>query len=91
MIEQKYPGTVDKISECIETYKQQRFGQIVCNYIAPDYRWSPCRQSQDVMHVLFHELDMDPFFEESEDTMKRLNTVDFSVAQFFLEKEDDVK
>lgn len=60
------------IEECIESFPLQRFGQIICNYVCPDYR------SQDVSSITSHIMesifpsDPDPFFEESKTTFKRL-------------------
>lgn len=52
-------------------YPQQRAGQIVCNYICPDYRWEPSKDSQRIMLSLFN-IKYDPFFEESTETLERL-------------------
>lgn len=66
---------VDKfplIKEKIDSYPEQRFGQIMCNYICPDYR------SQNISSLTTHIMESifpgnpDPFFEESVTTLKRL-------------------
>ncbi len=46
----------------------QRFGQILCNYVYPDYR----DVKYPIMKYLFPG-NPDPFFEESEVTLKRLH------------------
>lgn len=58
--------------ECIEKYPQQRFGQIMCNYIIYDYRnLDPSELTIALIEYLFPE-KYDPFFEESEETYHRL-------------------
>lgn len=53
-------------------FPQQRAGQIICNYICPDYRDQiNSVETQAIMNFLFPE-DPDPFFEESVVTLKRL-------------------
>lgn len=53
-------------------FPQQRTGQIICNYICPDYRDSISSvATQALMGFLFPE-DPDPFFEESTTTLNRL-------------------
>lgn len=75
IIKATYPEMTDKFSlikEKIDTYPEQRFGQIMCNYICPDYR------SKDVSSLTVHIMESifpgnpDPFFEESITTLKRL-------------------
>lgn len=46
---------LDILSAFVESFPDQRFGQIICNYFLPEYR------------------EKDPFFEESKDTLERLN------------------
>lgn len=54
-------------------YSQQRAGQIICNYICPDYRsLESCTNTKLIMDSLF-PISMDPFFEESSETYKRLS------------------
>lgn len=54
-------------------YPQQRAGQIICNYICPDYRsLEPCTNTRLIMDSLF-PINMDPFFEESSETYNRLS------------------
>ena len=56
----------------IEKYIHQRFGQIICNYICPDYRDRDVSTvTQNIMKDWF-DIDYDPFFEESVDTLNRL-------------------
>lgn len=54
-------------------YPQQRAGQIICNYICPDYRNKEVSVStKTIMEALFPD-NPDPFYEESEVTLKRLS------------------
>ena len=54
-------------------YPQQRAGQIICNYICPDYRNKEVSVSTKIiMEALFPD-NPDPFYEESEVTLKRLS------------------
>lgn len=54
-------------------YPQQRAGQIICNYICPDYRNKEVSTiTKIIMETLFPG-NPDPFFEESEVTLKRLS------------------
>lgn len=58
--------------DCIKSHPQQRFGQIICNYLLPDYRnESPGKGTPEIMNYLFPN-NPDPFFEESEETYKRI-------------------
>lgn len=60
------------IQEHIDEYPQQRFGQIICNYIFPDYRDSdPSVETKAFMNAIFPN-DPDPFYEESVETYNRL-------------------
>lgn len=53
-------------------YPQQRAGQIICNYICPDYRNKEVSTiTKIIMETLFPG-NPDPFFEESEATLERL-------------------
>lgn len=54
-------------------YPQQRAGQIICNYICSDYREKEVSaKTKLIMQTLFPD-NPDPFFEESEVTLKRLS------------------
>ena len=58
-----------------EEYPQQRAGQIICNYICPDYRsQSISTETNTILETLFPG-NPDPFFEESITTLKRLKTI----------------
>lgn len=62
----------DTFKKAAELYPKQRAGQIITNYFCPDYRSlivSP--ETQNIMDKLF-SIDFDPFYEESVDTLKRL-------------------
>lgn len=62
----------DDIKELIEIFPQQRFGQIITNYICPDYRdQEPSEFTQQLMGKWF-DISFDPFFEESQETYERL-------------------
>lgn len=55
-------------------FPQQRAGQIVCNYICPDYRDAVSSvETQALMNFLFPE-NPDPFFEESVATLERVKS-----------------
>ncbi len=55
-----------------EQHPQQRAGQIICNYMCPDYRDpNPSKDTQMIMEFFFPG-NPDPFFEESYVTLKRL-------------------
>lgn len=56
-------------------FPQQRAGQIICNYICPDYRsQSISTETNTILETLFPG-NPDPFFEESITTLKRLKTI----------------
>lgn len=62
------------IDEWIEKFPDGRFSQIICNWVCPDYRDdNPSLTSSVIMETLFPG-DLDPFFEESEVTLKRLTS-----------------
>lgn len=63
-----YPG----IKVLIDHYPDQRFGQIICNYVCPDYRINTTMFSSVFMKLIF-PIDYDPFFEESIETLERLS------------------
>lgn len=68
-------GTAILFSEffkCLsEEYPQQRAGQIICNYICPDYRFQNIsEETKTIMETLF-PINFDPFFEESTITLER--------------------
>lgn len=65
-------GICDKIEECIETYPQQRFGQIICNYICWDYRDKVLSDFTKIFMSNVFPIDFDPFYEESSETYERL-------------------
>lgn len=60
------------LKNLIEEYPDQRFGQLVCNYVCPDYRSGNI--SNDTLEFLdaFFDIRFDPFFEESSETYERL-------------------
>ena len=61
-----------KFEDLAKQYPQQRAGQIICNYICPDYRdESPNIVTKQITEGLFPG-NPDPFFEESYETLKRL-------------------
>lgn len=70
-LEEKFAlGT--KLAELANKFPDQRAGQIVCNYICPDYRsGNPEQPTTEIMETVFPN-DPDPFFEESIETLMRL-------------------
>lgn len=71
--DKKTANRVDEtLYDCINDYPEQRFGQIFTNYIYPDYRSRTEPAMNMIIDVLFYGVEMDPFFEESEDTYHRL-------------------
>lgn len=69
----QYKHLWQPITQCIEGMPQQRFGQIICNYILPDYRCSfPSDITKDFMTRVF-PINQDPFYEESYATLKRIS------------------
>lgn len=76
ILKDKYPKykTYDLILDYINAAPQQRFGQIICNYIYRDYRdMYPSDKTKDFMSIVFPN-NPDPFFEESKETYERLST-----------------
>jgi hypothetical protein len=65
-------GCSEHIKELVEKYPQQRFGQIICNYIYPEYRTTEDEDTLKFMKKYF-DIPYDPFFEESSETYNRLN------------------
>lgn len=64
----------EDISEWIEKFPDGRFGQIICNWICPDYRdGDPSWDTIIIMELIFPD-NPDPFFEESVETLKRLTS-----------------
>lgn len=62
----------DKISERVEWFPDQRWGQLMTNYIIPDYRMKrKCTLTDEVMHY-FGWNTGDPFYDESSKTYKEL-------------------
>lgn len=69
---QSDPETALDLCDLIEKYPQQRFGQIICNYVCTDYRDpEPNLHTKVIMDALFPDVS-DPFYEESTVTLKRL-------------------
>lgn len=65
----------DFFRECAISHPQQRAGQIFCNYICYDYRDpEPDPLTTKTLAFLFPD-NRDPFFEESEVTLKRLKKI----------------
>lgn len=62
----------DVLMECINDFPEQRFGQIFTNYVYPDYRNRSDETLNHIMDMLFYGVEMDPFFEESSESHKRL-------------------
>lgn len=70
-----YPEFKEEVVLNIDLFPDQRFGQLICNYICPDYRDSEVSNlSIVIMNTLFSDWrQYDPFFEESSETFKRLS------------------
>lgn len=63
---------LDFLKQMIIQYPNQRFGQIICNYICPSYRnIEPDPEEMACMNRLFPG-NPDPFYEESVETLNRL-------------------
>lgn len=62
----------DSFEEYIEHFPAQRFGQIFCNYICPDYRNMQVTEYTAILLNKWFKINFDPFFEESSETYKRL-------------------
>ena len=72
-MESHYSGTESIIRKKLEKNKNLRFGQVVCNTVCSDYRDEKVSEfTKNVMMWLFHDLKMDPFYEEPVDTYNRL-------------------
>ena len=54
-----------------ERFPRQRAGQIITNYIIPEYRTEPSNKSRDILNQLFPG-NPDPFYEESVETLERI-------------------
>ena len=63
----------ENVNEKIEAYPEQRFGQIITNYIFWDYRDKyPSHVTVGCMDYLFGDCYCDPFYEESNETYRRI-------------------
>ena len=75
ILKQKYPQyfpIYTGINTLIKSFADQRFAQLVCNYVCPDYRDNrPSMFTSLIMYNWFPG-DSDPFYEESVETLKRL-------------------
>ncbi len=61
----------DHLEYFIDKFPDQRFGQILCNYICNDYKTDMSVFTEMLFGWLFPNID-DPFFEESKETYNRL-------------------
>lgn len=74
LISNKYVIRNNNIRKLIDSYPQQRFGQIICNYICPDYRdTKPSYITELWLRTDIFPKDIDFFYEEPWETFKRLN------------------
>lgn len=65
MSDEKAEEVYDVLEDAIREYPNQRFGQILCNYIDFD--------NPDITSMLFYKSrTSDPFYEESKSTYNRL-------------------
>lgn len=68
------PKLAPYIERMIKAYPDQRFGQLIANYICPDYRDGvPTAFTRSVLRAWFSGYEGDIFFEESKNTLERLN------------------
>lgn len=65
-----------EILQCINDFPHQRFGQIICNYICPDYRSAEISSETLALMTALFPNNPDPFYEESIVTLKRLKDVE---------------
>ena len=64
---------IDTLGNTIYQHKNQRFAQIWCNYIVPDYREpKPGEFAKWSLGFLFGNIHQDPFYIESKTTYKYL-------------------
>jgi hypothetical protein len=75
LLEKYYPqfnNYYSKLKEKITDYPNQRFGQIICNYICSDYynKDAPS-ETLEFVQTIFPN-NPDPFYEESYTTLKRI-------------------
>lgn len=61
-----------EVNNAIDAYPNQRFGQIICNYICPDYRSEHVSTFTKIFMKTIFPNNPDPFFEESKETYERL-------------------
>ena len=67
------PAVADlQLEDLIERYDQQRFGQIICNYVCGDYRDRKVSQFTQQFMEKFFKINFDPFYEEPKETLERL-------------------
>lgn len=66
-------GIACEFRQLAERFPDQRAGQIITNYIVPEYRTEPTNKSRDILNELFPG-NPDPFFEESVETLNRIKT-----------------
>lgn len=66
---------ISDVETYVEKYPNQRFGQIITNYICQDYLDGNLMTSDThlIMSNLFNDLRYDPFFEESKESFERLS------------------
>ncbi len=75
LIKEQYSILNDDIKELISKYPEQRFGQIICNYICPDYRSDPPSHNTEIwLRTDIFPDNMDFFYEEPWETFTRLKS-----------------
>lgn len=75
ILKREYPqfsNSYLNIETMIGKYPHQRFGQIICNYVCPDYRDDQVSSSTTEFFNSIFPGNPDPFYEESILTFKRL-------------------
>lgn len=72
-IDQDFEEFFETLDDLIEGHPQQRFGQIVCNYIFWNYREDDMPEMARKTFEYIFPINFDPFYEESYETWERLN------------------
>ena len=74
LLKESYAILNNNIFELIKEYPNQRFGQIICNYICPDYRdKNPSYTTEIWLRTDLFSKDIDFFYEEPWETFNRLS------------------
>lgn len=66
---------LEETNGLMNKYPYMRFGQVVCNFICPNYMDKSIKQTEHekmFMKYVFRDCKIDPFYEEPWDTLKRI-------------------